>query len=142
VRVLLADDDMHVRSAVRLVLENEPGVLFVGDCDCAEGLVEQVRCSQADVVLLDWDLPGLRAGSLDHLRAAYPICRLVALSCRPEQRSEALRAGIDRFVSKGDAPSSLLRVLRELKTQTEADGQPKGDAGRPEAFEVVQDRVE
>jgi DNA-binding NarL/FixJ family response regulator len=116
VKVLLADDDPHVRSAVRLLLEDEPGISMVPDCATADGLVEQVASSRPDVVLVDWDLPGLRSGGvLPRLRAGAPSLRLVALSGRPEQRNEALRAGAVSFVSKVDAPESLLRVLRSLR---------------------------
>jgi DNA-binding NarL/FixJ family response regulator len=115
-RVLLADDDPHVRSAVRLLLAGEQGVDVVGECTAAVGLIDQVLSARADVVLLDWDLPGLRAGTeLQRLPLAAPGCRLVALSCRPEQQREALRAGAVRFVCKGDAPESLLDALRLLR---------------------------
>ena len=117
VKVLLADDDPHVRSAVRLLLEDEPGISMVPDCATADGLLERVASSRPDVVLVDWDLPGLRSGGvLPRLRAGTPSCRVVALSGRPEHRDEALRMGAVSFVSKGDAPDSLLRALRALRS--------------------------
>ena len=142
-RVLLADDDPHVRSALRLLLENESGVLCVGDCDCADDLVDNLRCTHADVVLFDWDLPGLHVGNaLNRLRAADPACRLVALSGRPEQRDAALHAGATSFVCKGDAPESLLGVLRELEAQSKASDEPERDTCRPEPFEIIQEGVQ
>lgn len=92
---------------------------MVPDCPTADGLVERVARCRPDVVLVDWDLPGLRSGGVVHrLRAGTPCCRVVALSGRPEQRDEALRAGAVSFVSKGDAPESLLGVLRALRRAT------------------------
>ena len=114
-RVLLADDDVHVRSALRLLLEQEVDVQVVGESDTAKGLIAQVANSQAGVVLLDWELPGLRQnGLVGQLRSSAPRLRLVAMSCRPEQRLDALRAGMDAFVCKGDAPETLLGALRAL----------------------------
>jgi DNA-binding NarL/FixJ family response regulator len=116
VRVLLADDDPKVRSALRLLLENQPDTAVVGECSTADGLLEQVRLSEASVVLLDWDLPELQSsGVIARLRTDHPACSLVVLSCRPEQRAEAVRAGIARFVCKGDPPESLLAVLSEAR---------------------------
>jgi len=90
---------------------------MVPDCATADGLVERVVFSRPDVVLIDWDLPGLRSGGvLPRLRAGAPSCRVVALSGRPEQRDEALRLGAVSFVSKCDAPESLLRALRALRS--------------------------
>jgi DNA-binding NarL/FixJ family response regulator len=115
VNVLIADDDPHVRSAVRLLLEDEPGISIVADCATADGLAERIVCSESDVALVDWDLPGLRGAELRRLWSDAPRCRVVALSGRPEQREEALRSGAISFVCKGDAPDSLLAVLRRLR---------------------------
>jgi DNA-binding NarL/FixJ family response regulator len=116
VNVLIADDDPHVRSAVRLLLDDEPGMSIVADCVSVDGLAERAVHSRSDVVLSDWDLPGLRTGAeLRRLWADAPRCRIVALSGRPEQRDEALRSGAASFVSKGDPPDTLLRVLRSLR---------------------------
>jgi DNA-binding NarL/FixJ family response regulator len=116
VRVLLADHDPKVRSALRLLLENEPDICIVGECSTATGLVERVRSTQAGVVLLDWDLPELHAsGMLDRLQTAHPACRLLVLSGRPEHCAEVVRAGILRFVCKGDPPECLLEALSEAR---------------------------
>ena len=121
--VLIADDDPHVRSAVRLLLEDEPGISIVADCATAEGLVERVVCSGSDIVLIDWDLPGLHGGAeLRRLSNDAPGCRVVALSGRPEQRDEALRSGAVSFVCKGDASDSLLSVLRRLRAGDRSSG--------------------
>jgi DNA-binding NarL/FixJ family response regulator len=114
VKVLLADDDPHVRSALRLLLENEPGVAIVGEWTASDGLIDEVVRTQASVVLLDWGLPGLALIGVERLQHACPGCRLLALSGRPEQRDDALRAGVAGFVCKGDAPESLLAAVRAL----------------------------
>lgn len=115
-RVLLADDDPKVRSALRLLLENEPDITIVGECATAEGLIDRVRSSQASVVLLDWDLPGLQVGGvIEGLRTACPACRLLALSGRPEHGADVARAGIACFVCKGDPPESLLAALNDAR---------------------------
>jgi DNA-binding NarL/FixJ family response regulator len=114
-KVLLADDDPHVRSAVRLLLADEPGLQVAADCQNAAALLEAALSCTPDVVLVDWELPGLHpAGDVRRLRACAPQCRVVAMSGRPEQRREALRAGAFSFVCKGDAPDALLAVLRQL----------------------------
>jgi len=114
-RFLLADDQAEVRSALRLLLEQEPGMDVVGEAAGVQELLALV--AQPDLVLLDWELPGPPAiALLPALRSRYPHVRVIALSGRPEARQEALEAGIDAFVSKGDPPEHLLTVLYTLGT--------------------------
>ena len=111
-RVLLADNQPEVRSALRFLLEQEPGVSVVGEVAEAETLFAQAEAIQADLVLLDWELPGLLAPDLLlTLRSYCPHMKVIALSGRPEARHEALNAGIHDFVSKGDPPEWLLRTM-------------------------------
>jgi DNA-binding NarL/FixJ family response regulator len=116
VRILLADDDPNVRSALRLLLENEPGMTIVGECPAVDVLMAQVLSTHAQMVMVDWDLPNLQAsGVVERLRATHKACQFMALSGRPEEREDALRAGAVRFVCKGDPPESLLAALREVQ---------------------------
>ena len=127
-RVLLADDQAKVRSALWLLLEQEPGLRVVGEAVEAEELLTRTEMVHPDLVLLDWELPDLRAGDpstapglgsrrgggedlLSSLRALHPHLRVIALSSQPEARQSALVAGVDAFVSKGDPPEQLLAVI-------------------------------
>jgi DNA-binding NarL/FixJ family response regulator len=113
-RVLLADDQLVVRSALRLVLEQEPGVDVVGEVAEAECLLAEVRLARPDLLLLDWELPGLPvADLLSCLRSLCPDAKVVALSGWPEARERALATGAHAFVSKGDPPERLIAIIRE-----------------------------
>jgi DNA-binding NarL/FixJ family response regulator len=111
-RILLADDQAQVLSALRLLLEQESELVVVGETGKAQDLLTQAESAQPDLVLLDWELPGsLAADLLSALRACCVQAKVVALSGRPEARLEALAAGIDAFVSKGDPPEYLLTAV-------------------------------
>ena len=113
-RVLLADDQSKVRSALRLLLEQEPGMSVVGEAVEAEDLLAQVEATQPDLVLLDWELPSLRTDDwLSTLRTLCPRLKVIALSGRPEARQAALTAGADTFISKGDPPERLLAAVND-----------------------------
>jgi DNA-binding NarL/FixJ family response regulator len=117
-RVLLADDQAEVRSALRLLLEQEPGLAVVGEAVDAQDLLSQATVAQPDLVLLDWELPGSPAADLLlALRASCPAAKVIALSGRPEALREALAAGIDAFVSKGDPPERLVAALHAFDAE-------------------------
>jgi DNA-binding NarL/FixJ family response regulator len=111
-RTLIADGQASVRSALRLVLEQEPGVSAVAEVDKLKDVVAVARSSSSDMILLDWDLA---SGCLTKLMAALRKTRcpcVVVLSGHLETRSAALDAGADYFVSKGDSPDQLISAVR------------------------------
>lgn len=111
-RILLADDQATVRSALQLLLEENPELDVVGEATEAGELLAQVDMACPDLVLLDWELPGSQAADLlPALRQHLPHLVVIALSGRPEARQSALDAGADAFVSKGDPPERLLATL-------------------------------
>lgn len=117
-RVLLADDQGHIRSSLQMLLKREQGMVVVGEVSEARGLVDQLGTSYPELVLLDWELPGLAAiGSLAGLQRICPGLLVIALSGRPEARREALTAGADAFVSKADPPEQLLAVLHSMNSR-------------------------
>jgi len=119
-RVLVADDQSALRSAVRLLLEQEPGVNIVGEVADAQSLLAQAAGVRPDLVLLDWELPGLQGAQsarsvFNALFASCPNVHVIVLSGRPEAGRPALAAGASSFVSKADPPERLLAALRHAK---------------------------
>ena len=114
VRILVADNDARVRSALQTLLKQEPG-LVIGECSDLESLVVQVKEFKPDLVLLDWELRGRPATALLFAaRASNFRPKTIVLSGRPESEQAALAAGADAFVSKANPPERLLSTLRKL----------------------------
>jgi DNA-binding NarL/FixJ family response regulator len=113
-RVLIADDEPRVRSALRLLLRQHPGVAVAGEANSVERALELTVRQRPDLVLLDWELSGRNGtATLERLRAVRRDLMVIALSGRPEARQTALDAGVDAFVSKGDPPELLVATLQK-----------------------------
>ncbi len=122
-RILIADDQVRVRQALRVLLTQQPGLRVVGEAADGQELLTQVGVKAADLVLVDWELPGLvAAGGLPALRGLCPALQVVVLSSRPGVRSAAQSAGVDAFVSKGDPPESLLTALGRCSARGKLGG--------------------
>ena len=110
-KILIADDDAHVRSALRLLLQ-EHDFVAVGEAASVDELFHLLTESRPDVLLLDWDLTGLRCSPImQRLRAIRGDLRVIAMSGRPEARSAALCQGVGAFICKCEAPDALLTAL-------------------------------
>lgn len=132
-RVLIADDDRQVRSALRLLLEQVPGIQVVGEVREAKSLGTALAASAPDIVLLDWELSGLDPRRHLGVFGGTERPRIIVLSSRPEARAAAMRAAADAFVSKGDPPEALLAALSKLSRTSAAasSSRPRGPAQSP-----------
>lgn len=128
-RVVVADSDLRVRSALRILLRQEPKLTLVGESSDLPGLVAQVRELKPDLVLLDWELPGQPAAALLLAQTTLEYKpKVIVFSARPDSKKVALAAGADAFVSKGDPPEALLSVFRRLTQESGEEVSDREDA--------------
>jgi SARP family transcriptional regulator, regulator of embCAB operon len=114
-RVIVADDQADVRSALRLMLEEKPGINVVGEASSSNELISQVKDNQIDLILLDWEIPEMKPEELmPLLRNFNPRVSIIALSSRPQMRKVALDFGAHYFICKSDPPERLLAILDSL----------------------------
>lgn len=120
-RIMLADNRRKVRFALRALLEQQAGLEVIGEAVDAQYLLAQVEEDCPDVVLLDWELPGMAPADLmSALRRECADVLVVALSGRVSARQAALSAGVDAFVSKGDPPERLLSAIDRCEEECSA----------------------
>ena len=120
-RILVADNDARVRSALQTLLRQEPGQIQMRESADFDSLAAEVQEFKPDLVLLDWELPGRPAAALLlalHRLDYHP--RVIVLSTRPELEQGARDIGADGFVCKGDSPERLLHVFRGLVQDSKA----------------------
>jgi DNA-binding NarL/FixJ family response regulator len=113
VRVLIADDDARVRSALRSLLSAAPGFDVVADAGRATTALELAREHAPAVAIVDILLPRAAEG-LALLRAVSGDLQIpvVAMSIRGGLRGPALAAGAHAFLEKDGSPELLLTALR------------------------------
>jgi len=114
--ILLADDHIDVRRALICLLENECDLQLASEANNADELLRLLAATCPDLVLLDWELPGIEGCDLlAQMRELCPGVKVIALSAYPEACEEAACAGVEGFVSKGDPPEHLLAMVRSLR---------------------------
>ena len=110
VRLLLADDQELVRSALCALLDLEEDFEVVAAVGRGDEVVDAVRSHRPDVALLDIEMPGLDGlAAAAVLTAQVPACRVVMLTTfgRAGYLRRAMEAGAVGFVVK-DAPAEAL----------------------------------
>jgi DNA-binding NarL/FixJ family response regulator len=114
-KLLIADDNPEVRSALRLLLEQEPLQALVMEASDVQGVLARLSKSCPTVILMDWELPGLhKNGVLQELHSYCQNVKVIALSSKYEARQEALAIGVDAFISKTEPAEQILSTLHSL----------------------------
>ncbi len=122
-RILLADDQARVRYALRALLAIHEDIEIVAEATDVAELLDQAQRSCPDLILVDWELPGLAMSAV--LPVLHRVChsvRVVVLSGLPEAKAAAFAAGADRFVSKSQPPERLLEAIYANGTQVHLQG--------------------
>jgi two-component system, OmpR family, phosphate regulon response regulator PhoB len=118
-QVLLVEDDQEMAKVVRLMLESAG--LTVEHAESGEAAFDRVMASAFDLVVLDWNLPGMNGLELCRkLRKEKSLSQMPILFLTGHAGShdvvEAFAAGADDFVSKPfRAPELNARILGLLR---------------------------
>ncbi|TML64390.1 MAG: response regulator transcription factor [Actinobacteria bacterium] len=117
IRVVVVDDDSHLRDLFKMMLELEDGFEVVGEAGDGKAAISRVEECQPDLVMLDLEMPvmdGLEA--LPRILEAAPRTKVVVVSGFPEDSLEAraLAAGAVAYVSKGLSVEALVRQLASV----------------------------
>ncbi|WP_129784455.1 response regulator [Promicromonospora panici] len=117
IRLLLADDQALVRGALAALLDLERDLEVVAQVGRGDEVVSAALAAQADVALLDVEMPGLDGiAAAAALRAGAPSCRslIVTTFGRPGYLRRALDVGASGFVVKDTPAEQLADAVRRV----------------------------
>jgi DNA-binding NarL/FixJ family response regulator len=117
IKVLLADDEVLVRSGFKVLLDLEDGIAVVGEASNGAEAVEQARATRPDVVLMDIRMPkldGIQATSQIAKTHGLEHVRVLILTTYDTDANvfEALQAGASGYLLKDAGPAELLHAIR------------------------------
>jgi len=103
-RLLIADDQLHFRRGLRIVLESsDVPITVVAEAADGDEAIQAARRTHPDVVLLDVRMPG-RSGldAARAIKAIVPSTRILMLTVSddPDDIALAMKAGASGYVLK------------------------------------------
>ena len=115
VRLLLLDNHALFRASLARVLASEDGFEVVGECSSVAQACEILQRSNADIVLLDFDL-GMESGNefISAARRAGYEGRflIVSAGAEPKLTAIALQLGASGIFLKSETPDRLIRAIQ------------------------------
>ena len=116
--LLQFEDNAVYRSSLELLLGLQSGLEVVGAVGTGDEAAEAARELAADVVLMDYRLPGLDGAAATRAVIASSGAAVVCLTAEatPDEREEILRAGAVALVEKGSPIDGLAGAIRAAAT--------------------------
>ncbi len=115
-RILIADDDLAIRTLIRRILEGQPEWKVCGEAVNGQDAVLKARELRPDLVVLDLAMPqmnGLQAAKeIGRVNPKLPMLLLTVQEVSAELISEARKVGFQGAVSK----SSVADVVTGVET--------------------------
>ncbi|MGH8068024.1 MAG: response regulator [Candidatus Entotheonellia bacterium] len=117
IRVLIIDDHVVIRAALRMFLDSQPGVMVVGESSGPQDALAAAMREEPDIILLDLDLG--EANGLDllpQLLTVVPGAHVVVLTGvrDVEMHRRAVRLGAVGLVLKERAAEVLLEAIAKV----------------------------
>jgi DNA-binding NarL/FixJ family response regulator len=119
VRVVLADDQVMIRSGLRALLASEPDIDVVAEAGDGTQAVAAARAHGADVIVMDIRMPVLDGVGATRAIAADPdlaAVRVLILTTFDDDVLvfDAIRAGAAGYLLKDADPAELIRGIRAV----------------------------
>jgi DNA-binding NarL/FixJ family response regulator len=118
IKVLIADDDAIIREGLKMIIETQTDLEFLGAAADGNQAVEMCRSLKPDVTMLDIRMP-----VMDGIEAAERIMEgklsvplLLTTFDEPELIFRALKAGVNGYILKNSPADRILSAIRVLQT--------------------------
>jgi DNA-binding NarL/FixJ family response regulator len=119
-RVLIADDNVHTREGLRVLLATWPQIRVVAEAADGQEALQQVTDIRPDLVLMDLHMPRLDGVAATRMiKQRWPKVMVVVLTINAAEQPGAMAAGADAFLVKGGSPERLLVALSALIARRE-----------------------
>jgi DNA-binding NarL/FixJ family response regulator len=116
IKVLIADDHKLVREGLKSVLaQMAPDMQVIGEAATGKEVIILLDKVQADVVLMDIDMPEMNGiETTRYLSGMYPETKVLMLTMVDKEQfvHESLRAGAQGYVLKSAGRNELLHAIR------------------------------
>ncbi|WP_434664467.1 response regulator transcription factor [Paraburkholderia sp. A3BS-1L] len=116
-RIMIADDHAIIRDGLKRILSTVPDMEVAAEAVDGTDVVEQLRSTAVDVLLLDMSMPGKSGIALiQQIKASHPALPVLVLSMYRESQYavQAIRAGAAGYLTKNAESDQLIGAIRKV----------------------------
>ena len=116
-RVLLVDDHPIVRERIMEIINDEAGLIVVGEAEDRHGAIEAIQATKPSLAIIDITLKNSNGLELiKDIHARWPKLLMLVVSMHDESlyAERVLRAGARGYMTKQEATSNILLAIRRV----------------------------
>jgi two-component system nitrate/nitrite response regulator NarL len=117
IKVVLVDDHQIVLDGLVSIIGSDPDFLVLAALNSGEALLDFFKKSQPDILLTDYNLPGISGLELTRIvKRNYPTMKVVMLSMHDEVHviKNILKEGVDGYLLKNIQQFELKNALKRV----------------------------
>ena len=117
IKVFIADDHELVRQGIKSLIETVDDIMIVGEATNGKQAIEELVYKEADVVLMDIDMPIMNGYDTTKLLSEkYPDLKIIALTMSNEKAiiQKMLDAGAAGYVLKNLDKAQLVNAIYDI----------------------------
>ena len=117
-RIVLADDHALIRHGIKKMIEENPSLRVVGEAADGLELIELLKHTPADLVILDISMPNLRGiEAIREVRRLCPMVRVLMLTMHKSEQylCSSISSGADGYLLKEDSDTELLPAIEAVR---------------------------
>lgn len=117
IRVALCEDNADFRESLKIFISETPGYAVVADSDNARELITALENADADIVLMDIDMPGMNGIEATlQIKSRFPQLSVLMLTVYDDEDKvfNAILAGATGYILKKTPPDKILDAVKEV----------------------------
>lgn len=116
ISISIIEDNHHLRSAWRSLLENVDDFILVGDYSSCEEALNTPKLADSDVILMDIGLPGMSGiEGVYALKQRFPNMNIIMITVHQDDQHvfDAICAGAVGYLLKSVTPEEMIEAVRQ-----------------------------
>jgi len=117
IHIITADDHQLIRFGLKRAVEKTPDIRVAAEAVNGRQLLEELRRTPCDVLLLDISMPEMDIFDLiREIRTSSPSTPILILTMHPETQYAVrlIRAGVSGYLKKSCAYSEIISAIRQV----------------------------
>lgn len=115
--IIIADDHILIRQGLKKVIESEPSFTILGETGDGLAVIDLIKSTDADLLILDINLPGKNGlDILKDIKAFGIAIKVLVLSMHAEEKfaMRCIKAGASGYINKEKAADELLEAIDKV----------------------------